>query len=137
MQRLKLDDWTVIQRTRKWRWAREVALAPDEEWMSMMLRWEPYLDDKFNARRRQGRPKTRWTDDLVGYIHTISTDDNNEGYADGNRHNDNGDAATSPSKSDRLSWIELAKDALTWTTLEHGFSHRQSETTLVGIPMAE
>jgi hypothetical protein len=126
MKKLKLDDWTVMQRARKWRWARKAALAPISDWIAMAMRWDPTIDVKLHARRRRGRPKTRWTDDIVDYITTTTnlqaTPDNNTNNSDDDDSNinDNNDATT----IDRLTWTTLAEDEATWDKLEHGFSHR-------------
>ena len=64
MQRMKLDDWITMQRRRKWRCAGKIAQTSFNEWIAMAIRWDPTLDLQLNARRRPGRPKTRWTDDI-------------------------------------------------------------------------
>jgi len=68
MKKLKLDDWVTIQRRRKWRWAHKLATNTNDTWTTTALQWDPTLDNQLKPRRRAGRPKTRWTDDIREYI---------------------------------------------------------------------
>ena len=68
MKKLNLDDWITLQRRRKWRWVARLANTEAEAWTTQALRWDPTLDTQHNTRRRQGRPKTRWTDDIHHYL---------------------------------------------------------------------
>ena len=70
MKRLKLDDWITLQRRRKWRWARKVAMTEENNWMVLALQWDPTLDNQLSSGRRQGRPKTRWLDDIKQHVTT-------------------------------------------------------------------
>jgi hypothetical protein len=104
--------------------------------MAMAMRWDPTVDLKFHARRRQGRPKTRWTDDIVDYITTTTNnnndnnnDDNNDNNGDDNNINHNNDATT----TDRLIWTTFSEDAALWDKLEQGFSHRDVTTTVTRV----
>ena len=110
MRRLKLDDWITMQRRRKWRWARKVALAPQCDWMAMALRWDPTGDPKLHARRRQGRPRRRWSDDIVSYLteHTTTTANSDQPVTQVNIQ----------------LWIELAQDELSLSSMEDGFCQR-------------
>ena len=64
LERLHIDDWISIQRRRKWRWAKRVCSSEAHEWTLQALRWDPQQDPTCGARRRPGRPKRRWCDDI-------------------------------------------------------------------------
>lgn len=51
----------VIKRiaTLKWNWAGHIARMSDDRWTRKLLEWRPRID-----KRNQGRPPTRWTDDI-------------------------------------------------------------------------
>ena len=68
IKKLNLDAWITLQGRRKWRWVARFANTEAEAWTTQALRWDPTLDTQHNTRRRQGRPKTRWTDDIYHYI---------------------------------------------------------------------
>jgi hypothetical protein len=110
MRRLKLDDWITMQRRRKWRWARKVATTQRCDWMAMAIRWDPTCNPRLHARRRQGRPKTRWTTDIVAYLSSYAT---------------TADEDNSPTMTvDNQLWLQLAQDELSWTSMEEGFCQR-------------
>jgi hypothetical protein len=110
MRKLKLDDWTTMQRRRKWRWAHKVAMAPRCDWMAMAIRWDPTCDPKLNARRRQGRPKRRWTDDIVYHLAANITTMT--------------DLEQRVAQVDKQLWCELAQDKLKWSAMEESFCQR-------------
>ena len=58
--------------------------------MSMTMGSDPTLDHLLNSRRGQGRPKTRWSDDIRNYT---ATQHNNmtENADDNNINNDSDD----------------------------------------------
>lgn len=58
-RRTGVDD--IIQRItkQKWRWAGHIARMADGRWTKRLIEWRPRAD-----KRSQGRPPTRWTDDL-------------------------------------------------------------------------
>ena len=60
MQNLQMDDWISIQRSKKWKWARKLALKDEFDWTTEVLKWDPTTNIRLNIQRRQGRPKTRW-----------------------------------------------------------------------------
>ncbi len=49
----------------KWRWAGNVARRKDNRWTKRLLEWQPRT-----GKRRRGRQKTRWRDDITSYIRT-------------------------------------------------------------------
>ena len=67
MKKLKLDDWITLQKQRKWRWAGRLARLESFDWTTAALDWDPTLDINLAARRRPGRPRTRWTDDTAPF----------------------------------------------------------------------
>ena len=79
MTALGIEDWVTIQRRRKWRFAARV-MADSHKWGLKALLWDPLLDTRSQAKRRQGRPKMRWTDDINAFI-TDSRSDNDDTYA--------------------------------------------------------
>jgi len=115
MRTLKLDDWKVMLRRRRWRWARKISEMPLDDWTAMATRWDPTLDIHINTRRRQGRPKTRWSDDIVEYVLQMPHDGDEDG--------EDSDTATQQ-QDDRRRWMQLAKDEAIWSRLEEGYCHR-------------
>ena len=68
----------------KWRWAGHVARRNDNRWTKRLLEWQPRI-----GKRRRGRQKRRWRDDITSYIGTtwarVAVDrkvwnDHEEGY---------------------------------------------------------
>ena len=49
----------------KWRWAGHVARRNDNRWTKRLLEWQPRM-----GKRRRGRQKRRWRDDITSYIGT-------------------------------------------------------------------
>ena len=47
----------------KWRWAGHVARMNDNRWTKRLTDWQPRT-----GKRRRGRQKTRWRDDLTAYL---------------------------------------------------------------------
>ena len=54
-----LEDWVMLQRRWKWRWAGHVARRDDKRWASEVLEWIPD-----GGHRNRGHPRKRWQDDL-------------------------------------------------------------------------
>ena len=71
LKKLGAEDWVSMQRRRKWRWAQRVA-TDNDKWTWKALLWEPVLDRRFQARRQQGRPRKRWTDDITDYLTSLA-----------------------------------------------------------------
>ena len=89
-----------------------------------VLRWDPTLDTQLEGRRRPGRPKTRWTDDIRSYIRQVH--DAMTTTTTTNQHNQvntiPGDAeGHGRTVHDNSLWIELARDSSTWAALEDGY----------------
>ena len=64
MKKLKLEDWVTMHRQRKWKWTQRLATRNATEWTTIIFCWDPTLNSTLRARRRPGRPKRRWTDDV-------------------------------------------------------------------------
>ena len=99
MRNLGLDDWITIQRRREWRWARTVATNAQEKWSLKAIAWAPQLDARLCPNRRQGRPVTRWRDDIDQHIHESSSGNSNE----------------------MSSWIATAQNKEIWNDLEESY----------------
>ena len=126
MRKLKLDDWIATQRRRKWRWVQKLAKTEDFDWMVMTTRWDPTIDDKLNARRRPGRPKTRWMDDITNHVTRTTTDarHNNANSNDDDRKTpaSNDDTLTTdPVTIDNMLIIKMATDETAWAAMEEGY----------------
>ena len=101
MRKLGIEEWVAIQRRRKWRFARQVALDKQGKWSLKAMMWDPLSDPRFNPRRRTGRPRTRWTQDICNHIRQHRRDQS---------HDD------SPTLL-----FELAQDKMLWDQLEEQF----------------
>jgi hypothetical protein len=127
MKRLKLDDWVSIQRQRKWKWAEKLALCKDPTWTTIALQWDPTVDPRLKARRRPGRPKTRWADDIYKFIHedtaTITTSTTSSTNISDKQLPPQ---STSPTPLDNEVWLQRAKDKKFWDAHEKGYVQRLS-----------
>ena len=138
-----VDDWVADQRRRKWRWAAKTATDTVPKWNVKALLWKPELDSRYNARRRPGRPMTRWTDDLTKFCNEHAplqhTDcNNNENYTLHPSHYYNGssyenddalaaeDAVSTSSTAKFVDWMEIAADKCLWEQLEQEYVQRES-----------
>ena len=92
------------------------------KWGLKAMLWDPTsgptTDSRYNPGRRQGRPKTRWTDDITKHIQdhfgnqaTAATDNTN---SDTNMAHESTNADTDDITYNHhdavISWITLAKD---------------------------
>ena len=112
MKKLKLEDWITIQRRRKWKWAQRLASKDYSDWTVCALNWDPTREPSLDARRRKGRPKTRWTDDIAKYVLSAVTNTGNPN-TDLQQSNPNHEA-----------WLDIPRDPSLWDTLEDGFVRR-------------
>ena len=80
----------------------------------MASEWDPTVDIHMNARRRQGRPKTRWCDDLIKHVQ--QTDDLTSNTDDAN-------VMTFPTPVDNRLWRQLAQDDTAWQAMEEAYCH--------------
>ena len=121
MKKLNLDDWIAMHRRRKWAWAHRVAIADTSlDWTRTALLWDPTLDTTLRTHRRQGRPKTRWTDDIRNYLLSTQQSPNTLDNTANDRHDNHN------SLSDDNSWINVAQNKELWKSLEDGFVKRAS-----------
>jgi hypothetical protein len=118
MNKLNLDDWVTTQRRRKWKWAMKLANDTTDSLTTVVLRWDPTLDTQLESRRRPGRPKARWSDDIRNYIRQIY--DAISTTTATNVHNQ------ANTMHDHNQWMELAKDSSTWVALEDGYAEFNS-----------
>ena len=68
MEKLRITDWVSKVRLRRWHWIRELANTSEHEWTRQVFQWTPERDPVYTAKRRVGRPKLRWIDDVRHYI---------------------------------------------------------------------
>ena len=59
-----MEEWSSLSRRRKWQFAGKTARQKDNRWSKLILDWQP----DFGLGRFQGRPKKRWSDDIVAYV---------------------------------------------------------------------
>ena len=126
MKKLNLDDWITLQRRRKWRWVARLANTEAEAWTTQALRWDPTLDAQYNARCRQGRPKTRWTDDIYHYIkHTQEPTTYTHDQTNNNTNSDDFiNADTTRTDVDTNIMLQMAQKKDLWLAMEEGFATR-------------
>jgi len=122
MRKLKFDNWIAMQRRRKWRWVQKLAKTTDSDWMVMATRWDPTIDKKLNARRRPGRPKTRWIDNIANHVTktTINNEHNNPATSNANSNDDDA-MMNDPTPIDSKMIIQMARNAAAWAAMEEGF----------------
>ena len=70
MRALKYEGWVQQCRRLKWRWAQRVAAMSSDRWASAALDWTPQLTS-LKARRAQGRPRKRWSDEMTHFLQNI------------------------------------------------------------------
>jgi len=99
---LQLEDWVSIQRGRKWQWAYKIANDPSR-WSGKAVLWNPGYDPKYNAYRKPGRPKKRWSDDIAEHIKKVSN-------------------AIDTNAQNMPCWQDLAKDQVVWQNMESTFA---------------
>ena len=66
--KLRINDWVSTVRQKKWQWVRKLSTMRNQEWMRQVIQWDPQHDPVYHVRRRTGRPKTRWIDDIRKHI---------------------------------------------------------------------
>jgi len=129
LKSLGVDDWVSEQRRKKWRFAAKVVTDSVSKWNIKALMWEPEHDARYNAKRRQGRPVMRWTDDLAQHVNETHTpqhnhvdnkdDDNNDDNTDADTHsNDEATETSSAAQLQLVDWMATAADRHLWRQLE-------------------
>ena len=68
MKTLGIEEWIALQRRRKWRWALKIATDTKGKWTLKAMMWNPTKDKRLDARRKPGRPNTRWIDDINHHL---------------------------------------------------------------------
>ena len=109
-----IPDWISLQRSRKWTWASRIANETNNKWSLKALLWDPALDPRYSARRRQARPRRRWTDDIRQHARHHDNDDDDD---------DDREPQLGIDRSDRV-WMTLARDADLWYEIEDEFVRR-------------
>ena len=107
MRQLNFEDWTVLQRRRKWKWAQKVATSEGDSWTLDALTWDPHPRLHEARSRRVGRPDKRWADDQRTYVYQSV-------YG----------AENLPSitpRLDNVEWLHHARDKIKWSALEDGY----------------
>jgi len=99
---LNLEQWVVIQRKRQWRWAYKIA-NDATRWSHSVINWDPSIDMSFNTRRRPGRQKKRWSDNIVEYIKKVNN-------------------AIDTNAQNVPQWQDFAKDQVAWQSMESAFA---------------
>ena len=98
MNKLHIDCWTSQARRKKWRWAQRVIGFTADRWAIIAAKWEPelHMDGQVSrARRRQSRPKLRWSDDITSFLSKVCGHEN--------------------------SWLEVPSDSPVWAKFEQQF----------------
>ena len=75
-----------------------------DKWSRKAVLWDPELDTKGYAKRKQQRPKTRWEDDIISHVKANL----------GNEH-----------------WMQYAKDKEIWRSLEKSYINQTNKHGLV------
>eukprot|EP00973_Karenia_brevis_P009257 1255515-Karenia_brevis.AAC.1 len=91
LSELKLDDWVVEQRRRKWRLAGHTVRRTDGRWSTAMCEWTPT-----DGYRRRGHPVKRWDTDLDAFF-------------------------ASTQGLTKRAWIVVAQNRKLWQNLENDF----------------
>ena len=63
-ERHDVKEWSALSRCREWRFAGKTARQTDKRWSHLLLDWLPTTGHG----RLPGRPRTRWSDNLVSYV---------------------------------------------------------------------
>ncbi len=69
LEKANLHQWTVQWRRRKWQWAAELFDKDNNKWSAVTTKWQPLLHSSCPCGRRQARPKRRWEQDFIDYLH--------------------------------------------------------------------
>ena len=67
LQKFNIKSWISAIRTRKWRLVAKTMNMPPQRWTRLALTWDPQQTSK-SARRCEGHPRKRWTDDIDNYL---------------------------------------------------------------------
>ncbi len=64
-KRNNLKEWPELQRSKKWQLAGRTARSAEAKWSRRILDWTPWF--RCLPRRSVGRPRARWTEDLIKF----------------------------------------------------------------------
>ena len=138
MKKAGLEDWTVMQKRRKWRWAQKLATNTATTWTTIALESDPTQNTQQHTKRQTGRPRLRWTDDINQYLRSLmllddptqrNQSDDDAQHDDTNNPNDNDNTNNNINDNGnfkdhfqrRNDWIELAREEQIWKELEDGY----------------
>ena len=66
-KKTKVQDIMTKIKAAKWKWAGHVIRTNDNRWTKRMTEWQPR-----NGKRKRGRQKRRWRDDITSYMGTTA-----------------------------------------------------------------
>ena len=69
LEKASIQQWVVQWKKRKWKWAGRLFDAGNNKWSAVATRWQPQLHSRHLCGRRQSRPKKRWDQDFIDYLH--------------------------------------------------------------------
>ena len=96
LERCGVTSWIDNWRRRKWKWAATLNEAGNSKWSAVASAWQPLTHSCTPCGRRQARPRRRWDQDYVDFLHSIDSD-----------------AATH--------WREIARNTEQWLLLQDDF----------------
>ena len=118
-----------------------------DKWTLKALLWDPTLDSRFDAKRRQGRPLTRWTDDITAHYRRYNDQCRIDNNNTTRRHNDTTDSTTHShdedqhddddahdeddednNTTDNRHLIEAATNIVLWEELEESYVRSRRPT---------
>ena len=62
-------DWSELYHRKKWRRPERVANQSQDRWSWKVSSWEPILHDNRPCKRHNCRPRKRWDEDLMNFVH--------------------------------------------------------------------
>ena len=92
----------------------------------MALQWDPTLDDRLDARRRTGRPKSRWIDSIKEHVqkHAIAVNQLDDCDSTGNDSIQQGRCKRG-TNNQLTTLLSLAKNKQQWMALERTYAMGQ------------
>ena len=100
MNKLNIKNWVHQARARKWNYAKRLMTHDESRWTRVALDWNPELHfdgtsfRSIQGSRAQGRPHTRWSDELANFMTSMELE---------------------------TTWMELAKQTRIWDELKTTF----------------
>ena len=66
LESLEIESWVNTCRRRKWQWAATLTQMDTSRWAKRAATWDPEWCKE--AKRPVGRPKKRWSDDIIKHL---------------------------------------------------------------------